>query len=136
MQLDAPARGESGLDHPPRHRRASGHSGVAAAWRTDAYRGRSWSRGSSSSHPANRLPSSFYLTTYLQPWPFWSAVGLSPDGHGRGTPAQPCAFSGFSYVLLQLEGPTQFFQFGRIVEREPCPKSPTRDSAIRAIISH
>ena len=37
----------------------------------------SWSRGSSSSHPANRLPSSFYLTPYLQPRPFWSAAGLS-----------------------------------------------------------
>jgi hypothetical protein len=54
------------------------------------------------------------------------ASSFSPDGHGRGTPAQPCAFRGFSYVLLQLEGPTQFFQFGRIVGTEPCPKSPIR----------
>ncbi len=72
---------------------------------------------------ACRRPSTLSLT--FNPRPFWSAAGLSPDGHGRGTPAQPCAFRGFSYVLLQLEGPTQFFQFGRIVGTEPCPKSPT-----------
>ena len=62
---------------------------------------------------ACRRPSTLSLT--FNPRPFWSAAGLSPDGHGRGTPAQPCAFRGFSYVLLQLEGPTQFFRFGRIV---------------------
>jgi hypothetical protein len=26
----------------------------------------------------------------------WSAAGLSPDGHGRGAHAQPCASRGFS----------------------------------------
>ena len=90
-------------------------------------------------HPVAILPIACRRPSTL-PLTFTPALlvccGASPDGHGRGTPAQPCAFRGFSYVLLQLEGPTQFFQFGRIVETEPCPKSPTRGSAIRAIISH
>ena len=55
---------------------------------------------------------------------------------GEGRPPSPALSAVSAYVLLQLDGPTQFFQFGRIVGTEPCPKSPTRGSAIRAIISH
>jgi hypothetical protein len=51
----------------------------------------------------------------------WSAARLSPDGHGRGAHAQPCASRGFSYVLLQLGPLPSFSSSGVLSEQSRVP---------------
>ena len=83
---------------------------------------------------ACRCPSTLPLT--FNPGTFGLLRGFLPTGMGEGRPPRPALSEVSAMCCCSWRAPTQFFQFGRIVETEPCPKSPTRGSAIRAIISH
>jgi hypothetical protein len=60
---------------------------------------------------ACRRPSTLPLT--FNPGPFGLLRGFLPTGMGEGRQPSPALSAGFSYVLLQLEGPTQFFQLAQ-----------------------